>query len=189
MKEIEILVEVYSSPEEVIEKLKKFEYIGVHETCDIYYYDPKRPNLKPDKKMEINECLRLRNKNNNSYITYKVDHFDENNKWLYSDEYETKIADIDTTKIILEKLGLKQLLTIHNKKSIYKYNDYEISFEDVEELGHFMEVEYCTNADVDVKKIKHEIQTFINSLGIKVSDELTMGKPEMIIRKHNIKAD
>ena len=49
-----------------------------------------------------------------------------------------------------------------------------------------MEVEYCTNEDVDVKKEKTKIWDFIKSLGINVSDELNMGKPEMYLRKHNI---
>lgn len=186
MKEIEVLVEVYSLPEIVIKKLEQFEYNGVKETVDIYYYDPLRKNLKPNDNLEINECLRLRTKNNISYITYKVDHFEDNGKWLYSDEYETKIDDLFMITNILEKLGLKKLLTIHNSKRIYHYQDYEIAFENVEELGYFLEVEYCTNENVDVKQIKEQIQEFINSLEINVSKELSMGKPEMIIKKNNI---
>ena len=52
-----------------------------------------------------------------------------------------------------------------------------------------MEVEYCTNDDVDVIKVKKEIQKFIDDLGLNVSSELNMGKPEMYMRKHNIKVD
>ena len=189
MKEIEILVEVYSSPEFVIKKLEQFECSGMQETIDTYYYDPLRANLKPNDELEINECLRLRTKGNNNYITYKVDHFDDNGKWLYSDEYETKIDDIFIIRTILEKLGLKNLLSIHNSKRIYHYQDYEIAFEIVEELGYFLEVEYCTNEDVDVVEVKKQIQSFINSLDIKVSEELPMGKPEMIIKKNNISID
>ena len=52
-----------------------------------------------------------------------------------------------------------------------------------------MEVEYCTNDDVDVKLIKKEIQSFIDSLKLNVSKELNMGKPEMYMKKHNIRID
>lgn len=185
MKEIEVLVEVYSPVTEVIKHLEKFEYLGIQETTDVYFYDPLRDNLKPHN-LEIKECLRLRTKNDQNFITYKVDNFDQNNKWLYSDEYETSINDIYTINKIFERIGLKELLTIHNCKRTYKYKDYEIAFETVEELGYFLEVEYCTNENVDVKKIKNEIKNFIKSLGLNVSDELFMGKPEMIIKKHNI---
>ena len=188
MKEIEILVEVYDDINNVKEKLTKFEYIGLKHTIDEYYYDPKRDELKPDKNNQLNHCLRLRTKDNEYCITYKDDVFD-NDIWLYSNEFETKIENIDITREIFYKLGLKQFIIIDNKKETYKYNDYEIVIEDVKDLGLFMEVEYCTNEDVDVKKIKEEIQTFINSLGLNVSEELNMGKPEMYLRKNKIEIE
>ena len=40
--------------------------------------------------------------------------------------------------------------------------------------------------DIDIKNEKNKIQEFINSLGINVSEELNMGKPEMCMKKHNI---
>lgn len=49
MKEIEVLVEVNSSYQEVINKLEQFEYIGIQETIDTYFYDPMRESLKPNK--------------------------------------------------------------------------------------------------------------------------------------------
>ena len=57
--------------------------------------------------------------------------------------------------------------------------------ENVKDLGLFLEVEYCTDIDGDVKMEK-KIQEFINSLGINVSEELNIGKPEMYMKKHNI---
>lgn len=187
MKEIEILVEVYSTKEDILEKLNKYKYIGSKEILDIYYYDPKRNNLKPDINNQINECLRLRSSNNKYFITYKVDKFDNLGKWLYSDEYETNIDDIEILKNILERLGLKELLRIYNIKEEYIYNDYNIVFETVEDLGYFLEVEYCTKDEIDVNLKKKEIENFIESLNLDVSEELNMGKPEMIIRKNNIK--
>lgn len=189
MKEIEILVEVYSNIDEVMDVLKKFEYLGTQEITDVYYYDLYRKNLKPNDQNHINECLRLRTNDNGSVITYKNDHFDENGKWLYSDEYETNVNDALMMTKIFNKLGFQELLTIHNNRKIYQYNDYKIIFEIVKDLGIFMEVEYCTNKNIDVKAKKEEIQKFINNLGIKVSKELNVGKPEMMINKFNIKVN
>ena len=188
MKEIETLVELNDDINKVLETFNKFEYIDTQLVIDDYYYDPKRNNLKPNNNNQINECLRLRQKGNKNYITYKDDVF-EGNVWLYSNEYETEIKSIEILKEILNKLGLKKLLTIKNTKKTYKYNDYEIVLEDVEDLGYFMEVEYCTNEDVDVKEIKKQIQEFINSLNIKTSKELSIGKPELMLNKKNIKVE
>ena len=186
MKEIEILVELHSNINETKEILSKFKYVGKARTIDTYYYDPLRNNLKPDKNNQLDECLRLRKKGKNNYITYKVDHF-EGKKWIYSSEYETKVDDIKTTSKVFSLLGLKKLLIIDNTKTIYKTDKYEIAIEEVKDLGNFLEVEYCTDKDVDIHKIKNDIQRFIDDLGLKVSEELNMGKPEMIIRKNNIK--
>ncbi len=185
MKEIEVLVEVYDDILNIKRKFEKFNYEGLKETIDEYYYDPKRDTLKPDKENQLSHCLRLRSKNDNYFITYKDDIF-EDGKWLYSNEYETKVESIDIIKEIFEKLGLVKFIKIENKKETYTYNNYEIVIENVKDLGIFMEVEYCTNEDVDVKLIKKEIQNFIDSLELNVSEELNMGKPEMYMKKHNI---
>ena len=185
MKEIEILVEVYDDIDKIKEVLKKFEYIGLKHTVDEYYYDPKREELKPDENNQLSHCLRLRRKNNDYSITYKDDVF-KDNKWLYSNEYETRVESIDMVKEIFQRLGLRKFIEIDNEKEIYNTEKYEIAIEKVKDLGLFMEVEYCTNDDVDVEAIKKEIQDFIDSLNIKVSEELQMGKPEMYMRKNNI---
>lgn len=189
MKEIEILVKVYSPIDEVINILNKYECLGIKEVVDTYYYDPLRKNLKPNSNNQINECLRLRKKDNVNFITYKTDEYDKDGKWLYSNEYETKISNIDNAMNILEKLGLKELITIHNKKRTYKYQEYEIVLEIVKDLGYFLEVEFCTDKDIDIKKKKEEIQNFIDSLCIDVSEELNIGKPEMMLNKLNKKID
>lgn len=185
MKEIEILVEVYDDIKKIKEIFKKFQNVGLKKTVDEYYYDPLRDTLKPDKTGGLNHCLRLRTKNDEYSITYKDDVFD-NGKWLYSDEYETKVESITMVKNIFDRLGLVKFMEIDNDKETYIFEDYEIVIENVKDLGLFMEVEYCTNEDVDVKEIKNKIQDFINSLGINVSEELNMGKPEMYMKKHNI---
>lgn len=185
MKEIEILVEVYDDVEKIKEIFKKFNYIGLKKTIDEYYYDPKRPELKPDQNNQLNHCLRLRTKNDEYSITYKDDVF-EKGKWLYSDEYETKVESIGMIKEIFNRLGLVKFIEIDNEKETYVFEKYEIVIENVKDLGIFMEVEYCTSDEVDIIKEKNKIQEFINSLGINVSEELNIGKPEMYMKKHNI---
>lgn len=183
MKEIEILVELHSDINQAKKIMSKFKNNGVKRTIDTYYYDPMRKNLKPNDKLQIDECFRLREQNNKTYLTYKIDKFDDNNIWLYSDEYETEVENKKQIINIIKALGLKKLLIIKNNKTSYSTDKYEIVLEEVEKLGNFMEVELCTDEDVDIKETKKEIQTFIDSLGLNVSSELHMGKPEMMIRK------
>lgn len=185
MKEIEILVEVYDDIEKVRKALSFCNHVGVNKTIDEYYYDPKRSDLKPDDNNKIYNCLRLREKSGKYFITYKNDIYD-GDKWVYSNEYETKIESIDVLKEIFDKLGFVKFITIDNEKETYTFDKYEIVVESVKDLGLFMEVEYSTDLDVDVNSIKREIQDFIDSLKLNVSSELNMGKPEMYLKKHNI---
>ena len=123
MKEIEVLVEVYDDILNIKRKFEKFNYEGLKETIDEYYYDPKRDTLKPDKENHLSHCLRLRSQNDNYFLTYQDDVF-EDGKWLYSNEYETKVESIDIIKEIFEKLGLVKFIKIENKKETYTYDNY-----------------------------------------------------------------
>ena len=179
MKEIEVEVTFDNSKEEVIKKLSKFDYIGEKEICDIYYYDPLRDNLKPESDLRLNETFRLRKTNNGFYITYKKQHFD-GKLWVYSDEYETKVEKYDIVKSIISLLGLEPLIIVHNKRKIYKYEDYEIELEEVDGLGIFIEVERLSN-DSDEMKVKEEIREFIRSLKLKNVKELNIGKNQYLL--------
>ena len=190
MKEIEVEVAFDNTKEEVMKVLSKYEFIGEKEITDIYYYDPERDNLKPEGDLRLSETFRLRKKDNKCLITYKKQHF-EGKLWIYSDEYETEVKDYETVKIIISMLGLVPLITVHNKRRIYKYKDFEIELEDVEGLGCFIEVEKLSNSEKDEMLIKEEVRDFIRSLKLKNTRELNIGKNQYLLsikmnRKLNI---
>lgn len=184
MIETEVLVEVYDSFERVQEVLDIFEKCGVKKTVDTYYYDPLRENLKPYADGKLYASFRIRQKGEDTYITYKNDHYLDG-VWQYSDEYEVKTDDFLSTKLIVENLKLKQLLVIDSEKHFFKYGDYEIVLELVKDLGVFLEVELEKQIGAEqVSSFKAEIIQFISSLGISTSPELNAGKPELFIRKN-----
>jgi predicted adenylyl cyclase CyaB len=183
MKEVEILVEVLEDFDTSITALSKFNKIGLKETLDIYFYDPQRPNLKLNAENKLMECCRLRLKDNIAYVAYKVDIYD-GKVWQYSDEYETVVDSFDDMKSILLKLGLKELVTIDNKKHTYETYLYEIVLEEVKDLGLFLEVEFKGNAvENDIPEIKRDIFKFIKDLGLNIGHELNSGKPELLLTR------
>ena len=185
MKEIEILVEIQEDINSVLSCLGKFEKKGMKVTKDIYYFDPLRNNLKADSGGKLKECCRLREKAGKYYITYKTDNYN-GDLWVYSDEYETEVKDIDILKRIFEKLGLQELVIINNKRHTFETSEYEIIVEDVEKLGVFLEVEYIGDSEtVSVDEIKKRIMQFIKDLNLKVGSELNSGKPELLLKKTN----
>lgn len=187
MIELEILVEAYDSEEVISNKLNMCKFIKSTHVIDIYYYDPLRHELKPDNTQKLFSSFRLRDKDKKITLTYKDDHY-QNGLWLYSDEYETSVTNLDNIKIILKKLGQVELLTLDSYKRFYSYGDYEIAIEYVKKLGTFLEVELKRAIDEkDVLSEKRKIQKFIDSLQLNVSAELNAGKPELYIKKNGIR--
>ncbi len=188
MKEVEILVKIFDSKEEILEKLNKFNFIGVEKTLDIYFQDPKREDLQANKEGLLEKSFRLRKKGDKTYITYKVDQLGEDGNWLYSDEHETEVQDFDIMMKIIAHLGLEILVELENHKHIFLTDEYEIVFEDVKDLGLFLEVEKLNVEDNDdIEKIKKDIRKFIENLGIKSKEELNIGKPGLMWLKKNNK--
>jgi len=182
MKEIEVLVDFDNNEEEMSEKLSKFEFVKELDLYDTYYEDPLRDNLKPEDDLRINEIFRVRRIGNDCLITYKKNHFD-GKRWLYSDEYETKAENYETIETIIKMLGLEEQIVVNNKRRYYKTDEYEITLDHVVGYGCFLEVEKMTDDDVDVKKIKDEIRSFIKELNLKNVKELNIGKNQLMLAK------
>ena len=190
MQEVEILVNILDNKQAVLKKLKQFDFAGIKKTLDVYFYNPDRDELKPDKNNRLRQCFRLRKtcltgrrEDNKNYLTYKIDYFDSD-VWSHSDEHEVEVDDFEATLKIIEHLGFKILVKIENEKHTFLTDNYEIVFEDVKGLGLFLEVERLkVDNSESISEIKKEIWNFIKSLNIQIGEELNAGKPELMLRK------
>ena len=189
MSEIEILVSFDNTKEEVLKILEQFEYIGDKENYDTYYIDPLRDDLKPEDDLRLNSSFRIRRDKAGCYITYKKQHFD-GKTWLYSSEHETHANDYKVLEEIVGMLGYEELIVVHNKRRVYHNGEYEICFEEVMDLGIFLEVEKVVEeTGIDIEKIKDEIRKFISMLGLNNVRELNVGKNQMLLAKKLGKTD
>jgi predicted adenylyl cyclase CyaB len=185
MKEVEILINVLSTKDEALKALRHFDDRGVKRVVDVYFYDPLREDLKPQADGRLMRSFRLRKKDNKCFLTYKVDDFDKNGNWIYSDEHESGVDDFDAARLILEHLGLKELTRLDNEKYTFMTPEYEIVLEDVKKLGLFLEVECLKDIpDAEVIKEKEKIRKFINHLNIRLGKELNVGKPELMLKSN-----
>lgn len=182
-QEVEILVALHESIDKALAAMAPFENKGIKQIVDVYYHDPLRPELSW-KGVRFDCCCRIREQNGQCKLTYKVNHFD-GDAWLYADEYETTVGDAVIAKQIFAKLGLQELVTVHNTRHVFKTGDYEIVIEDVANLGCFMEVEYqgTAVAHESVSALKQQVMDFIQTLGLRVGPEEKLGKPELMLRK------
>lgn len=180
MKEMELSVTFDNSKEEVLQILSQFDYIGKKELNDTYYIDPLRDNLKPESDLRLNETFRIRRNEDSCFVTYKKQHF-KDKLWIYSDEYETEVKDYKVMEKIVSMLGLEPLIIVHNKRTVYKYKDYEIIFEEVENLGHLLEIEKLSTDENEALNVKEELRDFVRSLKLKNVKELNIGKNQYLL--------
>lgn len=185
MREIEVLYKLHDTIDSAKSKLNQFKFIGSKKTLDIYYYDPLRNELKPNESGKIFQCFRIRSKNGQYSLAYKIDKYN-GDEWLYSDEFETVVGSFDSCQEIITNLGLKELIKVDNTKFTYLTDKYEIVLEEVVGLGAFLEVE-AKEDDVSVsfELIKDNIRNFVESLGLNIGDEQNSGKPELLLKERN----
>lgn len=181
MREIETLVRVVSPLAEVQSALEQHatfrEAVRIR---DVYWEDPKRPNLTPNGRGMVN-ALRLRHKGERWFLTYKHDNMNEAGVWPYSDEYETEVQDGATMRTILEKLEFEERVVVTMQRHYFDNAEYDITLEEVDDLGLFLEVE-AKSSDGNPAVVQHSIADFIASLGIR-TEPVTVGKPELMYRK------
>ncbi|HEY1097020.1 MAG TPA: class IV adenylate cyclase [Alphaproteobacteria bacterium] len=181
MQEIEILVELHDPVGVALEKLDGFLFKGIKETHDVYYTDPLRDYLQWDGKF-FKDSLRIREQGGKSSLNYKINHH-KDGKWFYADEFETEIGDAEQVRQIITRMGLQELVAVHTKRYVFIAPLYEITIDDVQDLGVYMEVEYKGDPDPaqSVDDIKAAIMTFMQSLGLNIGPESKHGKPEMML--------
>lgn len=185
MKEIEILVQLHTPVQETIKVLSAVAtQEKIVDVVDSYFVDPLRPDLAPDDQCCLRASFRIREKGGKGSMAYKHDYFDEAGLWTYSDEHETEVGSISTALQIVRALGLRELVTVRNRKYVFNTASYEIVVEEVSGLGAFLEVELKSgDPSVTPAAAKAEIEKFIHNLGLETSRTFDGGKPELLLRK------
>ena len=131
-----------------------------------YYLDrTKEPYFYFDsnKKLQSDYWLRIRTGNGSCVLCLKKVHRDENKNYLYSDEYETKISNLENTLKIYENLGYYKAITVNKHRKEWEYQDFIIAYDCIENLGNFFEIELKpSNISYDEEKLK--IEKFLHSV-------------------------
>lgn len=126
--------------EEILDFLMKKEFKCKEERQHDIYFSPQHfPFLGGQ---IDNECLRIRVLDTKNILSYKkfVDKTEDKNS--YCIEHEIEIEDIDTLTKILNDLRIDKTITIKKeRKSFYIDDLLEVSLDDVDGLGKFVELE------------------------------------------------
>lgn len=110
------------------------------------------------------EWLRVRNENGKYIFNYKkkIDN-------SHYEKYDVLIDNVNNLNIILNALGVKSIGTINKNRMIYIYKDkYEFSFDIIEDIGMFIEIELINKSDdfekdfCDLLKVLEDLKIDLN---------------------------
>lgn len=152
------------------------EFINESNHLDVYYEPAHRSFIDND---IIKEWLRIGKRGNKNIITYK--------NWydVHCDEYEVEIDDIDKMYKIFDVLNFKQISKVDKKRRKYIYLDkYEISLDNVKELGYFIEIEVIKYDDNVIHEYD-ELLKLAKNLELNLDDIDKKGYPYYFIDRGN----
>ena len=135
--------------------------------------------FKPSLRDFDNEWLRIRKEEDNNIINYK-----RKNDSGDLEEYEVIIDNYETMKTILGYLDLKEYVVVNKHRVSYLYKDkYEISFDEVDNLGLYIEIEVKKYEYDNSKEIDLLIE-LMKELSINMDNIETKRYPELLENKN-----
>ena len=129
---------------------------------DRYFNSPVRDFAQTDEALRIRETKS--EEKHNLFITYKGPKIDAKSKTR--EEVEMEIEDADKASKIFENLGFKEVRTVIKDREYYKYENYEISLDNVHGLDPYMEIEISLEDNSDYSKAQESIFELFEKLGI-----------------------
>ena len=162
-----IEVEVKAKIESFDEMRKKLDEIGAvkvkteHQE-DRYFNSPVKDFAETDEALRIRETKS--EEKHNLFITYKGPKIDAKSKTR--EEVEMEIEDADKASKIFEFLGFNEVRTVIKDREYYKYENYEISLDNVHGLGPYMEIEISLEDNCDYTEAQNSIFELFEKLGI-----------------------
>lgn len=153
--EIELKLKVdlkeYQRVLEIIEKQAIYLDTECHEAT---YYKPTYRDFSK-------EWLRIRNENGRYVLNYK-----KKSSQSCCDEYETLIDNKDNLDKILISLGMKKIGIIKKTRKKYLFdNKFEIAFDDVDNIGLFIEIE-TKRIDSNPEEEYNQLINLLNKLNL-----------------------
>jgi len=183
MKNVEVEIQVIiKNPERVETRLNKVgKFIKSRKQVDKYFVPPQRDFFVKDMP---DEYLRVRYEEDRNHLNYSFLHFGEDG-WLRStDEYETLVDTPEIVEEIFKKIGLILKVTVEKTRKYFDCGDFEVTLDQIEDLGDFMEVEAKKDFG-GVDKTRQACSDFLNSLDVEYETKKDMGYPRMLYKKLN----
>ncbi len=171
---MEIELKIKASHDDIKSKLGQHD---AEEIRDIHQVD--RYFNAPDRDFaETDEALRIREMNNEYYLTYKGPKLDNETK--SRKELETGIKNDGVMTSILQELGFSEVLKVEKDRVCYRLNDVYVFLDHVKGLGEYIEVEVI-DKETPLETGKQKIKKQARKLGLDPAKSIQKSYMELIL--------
>lgn len=148
---------------------------------DSYYVPTHRNFLEQE---IVSEWLRIRVTEKKCTLNFK--------QWLpigekiqnQCNEYETIVEDEFALKKIFQLLDFKEIISVRKVRNSWIFNDIEISIDEVEELGTFIELEAIQRIkEEDIPDMQRRFIDLLQIISAEVGEQNRRGYPYMVLEK------
>lgn len=132
------------------------------------------------------EWLSVRRRGGKAILTYKHWYPENSEVCTHCDEFETLVENPEQLERVFSVLNFKELVTVEKQRETFTFgNDFEISLDEVKDLGHFIEIESMRNLG-SVEETRKKILEFAARLGLENPRMDKRGYPYELMRKKGL---
>lgn len=184
-REIEIKLKIKDSTKLLNWLGTNAKLIDTADQSDYYFDPPHKSYLYIDRRgrKTAKEYIRVRIENNKGYFCYKfIDKDLALTEHVPIEEIETAVNNPGKIIKILIKAGFINFMTIKKRRTSYRFHQFQIDLDRVEELGDFMEIEYKGSAK-NYKTGYLKINSLVKKIGIRDWEEAKGGYVELMLNR------
>jgi len=184
IKSEEVEIKVSATEAEIKTALNKLnelkaDFKSEEEEEDIYFTTPHRDFIK------TRECLRIREKNNFLELTYKGPTTKpmEDKKQFWKSEINIPLkSNKEEMRMLLENIGFTEVAKVTKKRQKFLIGNQEISFDKIENLGWFVEIENTAENKEERQKALEENIKLLKELGLNEKDVVDEPYRDLVIK-------
>lgn len=153
---------------------KKLEELGAKKSTEIELTDYYFGELALYQKLGYSFWIRIRVEGDKLELAYKGS---TGRDGVY-EEYEQELQDLDTAIAIFTKMGLKNEITIHKKRTSYEIGDISVEIDDLGDKGVFIEAERISEGND-----KSQLFDLFESIGVPENDIFEKGLITLLLEE------
>lgn len=168
-KEIEIKIKLSDDQVDMFKNwlVQNAKFMDKLQVTDYYLDNPQKSlyNISSDGFKDPLEFWRVRRIDNVYFLCNKRREIDQNGKTVSVEENEAVTPDGQAVLQVFKKRGFTEQVVVDKTREIFQFQDLEVVFDDVKDLGKFIEIELKSdeqNVNAGIKRIYE----FLKIIGI-----------------------